>query len=183
MVLPPGAVTRFHAWQKSLSGKDSDPDAEYIVDVEHHCRSRGASSGSQWPVQLTHGLIMKIPASGDGWRLATSMEHFAAHGWHVFDHTLPGDYSVTPQKELLEGLPSNSLKLLKGNSMHLRTQGAWMMYCLSYLHVKQPKVFDADGDEWGKLYEETKSQSSISPSILPVDKKAKVEVVIGSDDE
>ena len=133
MVLPPGAVQRFHAWQKHLSEKDPDPDAEYIVDVEHHCRSRGASSGSQWPVQLTHGLIMKIPASGDGWRLATPMEHLAAHGWHVFDHTLPGDYSVTKQKEILEGLSSHSLKTLNGNSMHLRTQGAWMMYCLSYL--------------------------------------------------
>ena len=175
MVLPPGAVQRFHAWQKHLSEKDPDPDAEYIVDVEHHCRSRGASSGSQWPVQLTHVLIMKIPASGDGWRLATPMEHLAAHGWHVFDHTLPGDYSVTKQKEILEGLSSHSLKTLNGNSMHLRTQGAWMMYCLSYLHVK-PNVFDVN-DEWDELYEETESQvtcseTTRSPSILRVPEKA-----------
>ena len=110
MVLPPGAVTRFHGWQKHLAQKDADPSAEYIVDVEHHCKSRGASSGLEWPVQLTHGLIMKIPKVGEQWRLATSMEHLAAHGWHVFDHTLPGDYSVTKRKEIFDVLSPHSQK-------------------------------------------------------------------------
>ena len=37
--------------------------------------------------------------------------------------------------------------------MHLRTQGAWMMYCLSYVKVA-PRVFKEEDDDWGELYEE-----------------------------
>ena len=180
MALPPGAVARFHGWQRHLAEKDPDPEAEYIVDVEHHCRSRGASSGHQGAVQLTHGLIMKIPTVGEQWRLATSMEHLAAHGWHVFDHTLPGDYSVTKRKEIFDVLSPHSRNKLNVNSMHLRTQGAWMMYCLSYVHV-QPPVFNVD-DEWDALHEDSQSTwsetTTRSPSVLRLPQEAKYEVLL-----
>ena len=110
-------------------------------------------------MQLTHGLIMKIPKVGEQWRLATSMEHLAAHGWHVFDHTLPGDYSVTKRKEIFDVLAPHPRKKLNGNSMHLRTQGAWMMYCLSYVKVAH---------DWGELYEE----DSETPTLVAVGPKA-----------
>ena len=93
---------------------------------------------------------------------------------------------MTKRKEIFDVLSPHSRKKLNGNSMHLRTQGAWMMYCFSYLHVK-PNVFDVN-DEWDELYEETESQvtcsetTTRSPSVSRVPQKAKDEVVFADSD-
>ena len=91
---------------------------------------RGATAGEDWPVQLTHGVIMDLNQFEIPWRVATSMEHFSAMGWPMHE-PLTNSFGLSPLKSIVEGLSVRSRKILTGNSMHLVTQGAFMTYVLS----------------------------------------------------
>ena len=105
----------------------------------------GPSAGELWPTQLTHGSVISFAktqpdeaSSKTTWRMATALEHMNALGWRVY-----GESKIFPVTKMVQvmknlSLTPSQIKTLAGNSMHLRTQLAFMLYCLAQIIKKQP---------------------------------------------
>ena len=126
MMLPPGAIQRLALWRivKEQGENDSDP---FLADIDHRPNCKGNSGGLDWPVQLTHGTVTNI-LDDNGWRIATSIEHLVALGFHAKGTE---SYAMTRVMPILMELKPYQRKQLAGNAMHLLTQAAWMLYILS----------------------------------------------------
>ena len=133
MVLPPGALVRVFEHMQTRSSMED----VLIADVEQNV-GRGAG-GSEWPVQLTHGTFMHITDDIATTKLATSFEHMIAMGWNIYarEGSLPPRSSTA---SILENgtFSRREIKMMAGNSMHVVTQAAWMVYVLSNI-VRRPE--------------------------------------------
>ena len=154
---PPGAIKRWEEWKTyyetwcekkepfvNNEGRSiplpENPDKIFLCDVDHNCEGKGPSSGPLFPCQLTHGTIVcfsKDSAGETRWRLVTTSEHYIALGWHM--STKEGCYAETALKRHLQQFTSQQAKAFSGNSMHLLTQSAWMLYCLFEVMMHQPQ--------------------------------------------
>ena len=100
----------------------------------------GPVGGELWPTQLTHGSVFALEGKeGEsvGWTMATAREHMTALGWRAH-----GSSEAFPVSKMLSALSDlccftpNQVKTLAGNSMHLRTQMAFMFYALGHIMLK-----------------------------------------------
>ena len=137
MILAPGVIARMMEYHRYRLAKGF-PEKVFIADLEQTLGSRGASCGLDLPVLLTHGQIMNIPADISQWRLACSMEHLLAQGFHTLDNVTSTANPISKMLRIFESLSIANRKQLSGNGMHLGTQGSWMMYCLSQLAPVTP---------------------------------------------
>lgn len=71
------------------------------------------------------------------WLLATGKEHLSALGWRMFGHS--NIFPVSKMVKVLDDLQllPSQVKQLTGNSMHLRTQLAFMMFAVAHVSQKQ----------------------------------------------
>ena len=95
-----------------------------------------------WPTQLTHGSIIAFKRDEDGqttWKMATSLEHMGALGWRMYGES--DVFPVCKMRDVISKLEltPQQVKMLAGNSMHLRTQMAFMWYALGHCALKQKK--------------------------------------------
>ena len=140
MILPPGALVR--AFTHNGNRETLAADEVLIVDVDHNVGSKGSTPGSEWPVQLTHGTFMNITEDIADMQVAVAREHLLAMGFNMY----PPEGSLLPPSPLVTALSACSMsrseiKRLGGNSMHMVTQAAWMMYVLSNLIRREvPRV-------------------------------------------
>lgn len=146
MILPPGNVMRFNEWHE-FRQRSSQPHEVFITDTDHRLGTRGGNSGRDWPVQLRHGSIMLIPHDATQWRLATSWEHLAAQGFNLLPGAITEGNPKSKMAPIFAKLPLHHRKHLSGNAMHLCTQGAFMMYCLSRLDIALPPLHQIGGRE------------------------------------
>ena len=132
---PAGAVMRLAEWKEHIwLNEELAKEEDLMIDLDHHPSSKGCSTTPQWPVQLSHGTILCLKQD-QSWRLATGMEHFFAMGWDIMAEQKTG--MVT----MLEGLTTSQQKTLSGNSMHLLTQSAFMLFVIS--SCVRPRGFSA----------------------------------------
>ena len=147
----PGIIRRINEWE---SKKKNDltivQTSPCSVDLDHNV-NKGNSHGPWIPTQLQHNTFMDINHSDRPWRVATGMEHFAAMGWPVFG-PMQLMFGKNPMTKIFADLPIRSQKSLSGNSMHLVTQAAWMMYVLANVvpvEKFQPRrTMGSANDEW-----------------------------------
>ena len=121
-VLSPGQHRRFQMWASV------ERDTPLVTDLDHNPETR-MRGGLLWPVQLTHGLVCAFPV-GSQPKLATPLEHWGAHGFHLFDSTTKtcAKSSMLP---IFTKLSRSKLKELSGRGIHVAVLSAWMMYVLS----------------------------------------------------
>ena len=133
-LLPPGALFRLgdHSkrFEEIMAAGGAEAPKVHIIDVEHHL-DKGSTGGLEWPVQLTHGTILKLTPDGTP-AVAVGMDHFASMGFNMF----PTQNCSFERSSLYDVLSSartshRHKKMLAGNSMHLVTQAAWMAWVLS----------------------------------------------------
>ena len=119
-LLPPCGLQRYCAWDK-LRAENEGIGGSYLADIEHH-PGRG-SGGSLFPCLLTHGTVVDWEVG----RPATSMEHVAAQGFHVF-----GDHKYNSRiTSCLRSLQAYRVKRLAGNGICLPAILAWMVFVWS----------------------------------------------------
>ena len=149
MVLPPGAVKNKNDWQQHHS-EFASPGGIMMVDADQGYGTRGASAGSDFPVQLKHGHIFELREDPAAWRLSTGMEHFNALGFQVSSESIPSARSK--MVKFLKCLHPHQQKLLAGNSMHIETMSSWMLYVLgNIVPVDVPLKDDlprASAEDW-----------------------------------
>ncbi|CAE7249881.1 unnamed protein product [Symbiodinium sp. CCMP2592] len=143
LLFPPGGVRRLAEWQDVFLEKKAEAPRlrAFLCDVDH---AVGPCGGELWPTQLTHGSIISFQQGDEGggskppWRLATSREHLSALGWrmHGGSNLFPVSHMATVLQNL--ELTPAQVKVLAGNSMHLRTQMAFMLYALGQIIKKNP---------------------------------------------
>ena len=112
-----------HEFQ-SLGGK-------YLCDLHQHPRLAG-SQGSEFPSQVTNGLVVSMPdeKAGGGFKIASGFDHLSANGFHV----CPAAQTVFPPSKLItifRSLTEANRKSLSGNGVHLACVGAWLVYILA----------------------------------------------------
>eukprot|EP00439_Symbiodinium_sp_Y106_P049334 s354_g6.t1 len=142
LLLPPGGIARLQQWQEVHKMKMSGgPVRAFFCDVDHTVAGKGCPVGGElWPTQLTHGSVFALEGKeGEsvGWTMATAREHMTALGWRAH-----GSSEAFPVSKMLSALSDlccftpNQVKTLAGNSMHLRTQMAFMFYALGHIMLK-----------------------------------------------
>ena len=134
MILPPGGVQRFHEWLSWGQSRGlSSLGGQYFFDCDHHAGQRGQSSGSFLPVNLRHGMVMKVEQfQPQSWRLLLGLEHLAMMGFHVFPQQLSEYFGESEVVAAMRGLTPGQVKKLVGNGMHLATQACWMMWVMAH---------------------------------------------------
>lgn len=141
LIFPPGCITRMAEWRAYF--ERALPEKQFgVCDVEHHPHTKGSCGGTDWPVQLTHGSVVAVGIQDGSWRLATPAEHLGALGFLAFDDLAEDKYRKSPLVDILLALSPTEVKVLCGNSMHLVTQAAFMVYTLSNvvkLHKESPR--------------------------------------------
>ncbi|CAE7239963.1 unnamed protein product [Symbiodinium sp. CCMP2456] len=146
LLFPPGGVKRLGEWQGLYMDKKIETPRlrAFLCDVDHAVGGKGPCGGELWPTQLTHGSIISFQRSfhdGDSkpaWRLATAKEHLSALGWRMYggSNLFPVSHMSTVLTNLQ--LTPSQVKVLAGNSMHLRTQMAFMLYAMGQIIKKSP---------------------------------------------
>eukprot|EP00435_Cladocopium_sp_Y103_P067844 s676_g30.t1 len=148
LVFPPGGIQRMNGWiqlyQEKL--KETAKLRAFLCDVDH-----SPAGGELWPTQLTHGSVLSLRQNGDQttWLLATAKEHLGALGWRMF-----GDSPIFPKSKMAKVLDNldfspSQVKQLSGNSMHLRTQLAFMMFAIANVSKKKPAGQLQSLTSWG----------------------------------
>ena len=131
LLLPPGGIARLEEWRVWRDDKFGKQQV-VIADLDHHpgCRFTG---GTDWPVQLTHGTVCLIGPEKSYMKLATTMEHLQAMGFpcRQVNGNAPTAFPEPAIVDILKQLDMRKQKVVAGNGMHLVTQTAWMLYCLS----------------------------------------------------
>lgn len=102
-------------------------------------KKTGPAGGELWPTQLTHASVLSFSTEGENvsWLLATSKEHLSALGWRMYGHS--DVFPVSKMVKVLDDLQllPSQVKQLTGNSMHLRTQLAFMIFAIAHVSQKQ----------------------------------------------
>lgn len=132
LLVPPGAVHRLEAWRSWWQEHPDLAGRPFCCDLEHWPHTKGSTGGPDLPVILTHGTTAALGIGGDvnAWRLATPLELLGAMGWPVHPQEC-GRFGVLLVRSYFEAMSSRQMKVAIGNSMHLVTQAAWMLYILS----------------------------------------------------
>ena len=119
---PPGAMQRLGVYERSRATRHPEGDS-YLADLDHNYGSRGPSPGRLWPCMLTHNCIFSFKRE----RLVVEGECFAAMGvdWYP---SLCGLRGRSPLVPLLSQLMRGEQRFLAGNSIHIPSIFAWMLY-------------------------------------------------------
>lgn len=129
LLVPPGCIERFTRWKEFRDKKGFDTSRAFMCDLDQAPGCKGSVGGYDWPVQLTHGMIMRIQGDND-WTFAVPSDHLTALGFHMHVEPQQG-WGVSPLQRIVSALTPAQVKTLTGNGMHLATQCAWMMYVFS----------------------------------------------------
>ena len=81
---PPGLFQSFNEWKEHMAETHFlQPGEDYMVDLDHHPKTKGCVAGREFPCLLTHGSICSM--SQTEMRMATSRERFASLGFHCHE--------------------------------------------------------------------------------------------------
>ena len=137
-MLPPGAAQRLDAHEKQREGKEGIETGAYLVDVNQWPDSGCSAAGPYWPCQSTRATAISFNHG----RAAVGLEYLLAQGFHVFPEIHGGrPAQILP---LVEGLKTDKIIALSGNSMSLPAFTAWMAYVFFDSMLYQAKKADKD---------------------------------------
>ena len=112
---------RFEEWRRHAQHHSKEGDS-YICDLDHHPSSKGPSGGKCFPTFLTHHTIYS-------WReaaLATPSDLWLSLGVDVDARATKR--RLSPLTPIFNRLPHHKQQILRGNSMHVPSITAWMVY-------------------------------------------------------
>ena len=122
-LLPPGACSRVGDYERQRrETRGTGTDSAYFVDLDHN-PGKGPTAGAHWPCMLTHNSIYSFPDE----RLVTEGECFSAMGVDWYPR-LSGTRACSQLKDHLQMLSRADQRFLAGNSIHIPSAMAWMLY-------------------------------------------------------
>jgi hypothetical protein len=124
MISCPSAMVRKGEYDNQMHIKQS-LGGSFLADLDHN-PGFGPSPGPDMPSLDTHPTIFSWLCG----RLATPMELLAAQGVDAYSQ-LSGGRSLSPLHTLFQKYSSNKVRFMAGNSMHIPTHAAWMLYVIS----------------------------------------------------
>ena len=121
--LKPLPMVRFARYEKARPERE-DLAGNYLVDLDHDV-GYGPASGPVLPALDTHPTIYSF----QGGRLLLPQELLAAQGVDMFP-AMAVTRPVSPLRDVFSSFSANDLRFFAGNSMHVPTLGAWLMYAM-----------------------------------------------------
>ena len=112
---------RFEEWRQYVQQHCSDGDS-FICDLDHHPGAGGPSGGKCFPTFLTHHTICSFKEAA----LATPSDCWVSLGLDVDPRATKR--MLSPIAPMLSRLTFAKQQLLRGNSMHVPSITAWMVY-------------------------------------------------------
>ena len=106
----------------------------YMVDLDHNI-SFGPRSGPEMPALDTHPTIYSFQME----RLVLAEEMLAAQGIDMFED-LAGSRGISPLKDIFSSFSESELRFFAGNSLHVPTYGAWLMYAMGNVVPRDDKL-------------------------------------------
>ena len=124
-LLPPGAMCRLASYQK-VRAERKGISGSFFADLDHNV-DYGPSCGPLIPSLDTHPNIFSFQHS----RLLLPAELLQAQGINMFLNE--GEATVSPLASIFKDFSEVELRHFAGNSMHVPTFTAWMMYAFAHI--------------------------------------------------
>ena len=132
-LLPPGAMLRLSQYESARPQREGLA-GHYMVDLDHNI-SFGPRSGPEMPALDTHPTIYSFQME----RLVLAEEMLAAQGIDMFED-LAGSRGISPLKDIFSSFSESELRFFAGNSLHVPTYGAWLMYAMGNVVRRDDKL-------------------------------------------
>lgn len=133
---PPSQQRHWLGYENIRNKKGIKDGDTFLADMEQDPYRGRSRAGVLWPSQLTHGHIYSWKKE----RFATALEHAAAQGIHI-SPSCSGTWKPSPLAAIFQNRSPAQLRHLMGNTMHLTTQYAWMLYVFAHIcPISPPKI-------------------------------------------
>ena len=123
-LLPPGAMVRLSQYEAVMLDRQS-LDGSFLVDLDHNLDC-GPACGPLMPALDTHASIYSFKHE----RLALGSELLAAQGVDTHE-AMAGNRGLSPLKNVFEQFGDSDQRFLAGNTMHIPSLSAWLLYAMS----------------------------------------------------
>ena len=131
LALNAGQQERYEEYQRSRVNIEG-MGGHLLMDLDHNVEMHRASP--LWPCNLTHGCLVHTTPHNDHARIATGMEHLAAHGLFLHEAATK-EFHESPLRDMFASLTRTQQVTLAGRGIHVPALSAFIFWVLSNIVV------------------------------------------------